>query len=99
MLNISCPKCTLGDISKNGKNAKGEQRYICKNVHCDGRSFKLKYSYNGWKYGIGEQIIKNRTNDEAIRDIAKKLNLSKQKVQETLKNLQHQLDCLCKECK
>jgi len=96
---INCPECTGSNVSKNGKSAKGEQRYICKDNSCEGKSFKLEYTYNGWKAGIGEKILNVRMDDTGIRDIAKELGVSKQKVQETLKELQHQIDCLCKGCK
>ena len=95
---VSCPECTGRNVSKNGKNAKGEQRYICKDDSCDGKSFKLDYIYNGWMPGIGEKILNVRMDDTAIRDIANELGVSKQKVQETLKALKHQIDCLCKGC-
>jgi len=95
---VSCPECTGTSVSKNGKSAKGEQRYICKNEACDGKSFKLEYTYNGWKAGIGEKILNVRMDGTGIRAIAKELGVSKQKVQETLQELQHQIDCACREC-
>ena len=98
MLDISCPECDGSKIAKNGKSKKGEQRYICKDEACGGKSFKLEYTYNGWKVGIGEQILNVRTDGAGIREIAKELGVSKQKVQETLKELQHQIDCLCRGC-
>ena len=94
---VHCPECT-GNVSKNGKNAKGEQRYICKNDTCVAKSFKLVYTYKGWTPGIGEKILNVRVDDTGIRGIAKELGVSKQKVQETLKELKHQIDCLCKGC-
>ena len=96
---VSCPECTGSNVAKNGKNAKGEQRYICKDDTCEEKSFKLVYTYNGWKADVGEKILGMRIDDTGIRDIAKELGISKQKVQETLKELQHQIDCLCKGCK
>lgn len=95
---INCPECDSRKVAKNGKSKKGEQRYICKDDTCTGKSFKLEYTYNGWEVGIGEQIISLRTHDLGIREIARELGVSKQKVQETLKELQHQIDCLCKGC-
>ena len=95
---INCPECTGSNVSKNGKNAKGEQRYICKDNTCEGKSFKLSYTYNGWVAGIGDRILDVRMDGRGIRDIAKELGVSKQKVQETLNELKHQIDCLCKGC-
>jgi len=95
---VNCPECTGTNIAKNGKTSKGEQRYLCKEKSCDAKSFKLEYTYNGWKAGIGEEILNIRMGDAGIRDIAKALGISKQKVQETLKELRHQIDCLCKGC-
>jgi transposase-like protein len=62
------------------------------------KSFKLEYTNKGWQAGIGEKIIDIRSDDKGIRDIAKELGISKQKVQETLKELKHKIDCLCKGC-
>lgn len=95
---ISCPECTGTNVSKNGKSEKGEQRYLCKDDMCDAKSFKLKYIYNGCKPGIHEQILNGRLDDSSIREIAEELGLSKQKVQDTLQEIQHQMDCLCKGC-
>ena len=96
--NVNCPECAGDKVAKNGKNVKGEQRYICKDETCEAKSFKLEYTYNGWKAGIGEKILNVRMDDSGIRDIAKELGVSKQKVQETLRELQHQINCLCKGC-
>jgi len=96
---INCPECTGSNIAKNGKTAKGEQRYICRDETCGAKSFKLEYTYNGWKTGIGDKILTARTDGSGIREIARELGVSKQKVQEMLKELQHQIDCLCKGCR
>ena len=96
---INCPKCTKNNVLKNGKDAKGEQRYLCKDTSCDVKSFKLEYTYNGWKDDISEKILNARRVGAGIRDIAKELGISKQKVQEILKEFQHKIDCLCKGCR
>lgn len=95
---ISCPKCDSIKISKNGKTKKGEQRYICKELNCDGKSFKLEYIYNGSKPYIHKEILNIRKDDSGIRHIAKELGISKQKVQDTLTYFKHQATCACKNC-
>ena len=45
----------------------------------------LKYIYKGWELGINEKIIDMTANASGIRDIARVLKISKQKVQDTLK--------------
>ena len=82
---IKCPLCDSTKISKNGKDTHNKQRYICNNKECDGKSFMLEYSYNGWKPGINEQIIDMASNAFGIRDTSRVLKISKQKVQDTLK--------------
>jgi len=82
---VKCPACSGTNISNNGKNPNGVQRYICKNKACPGKSFMLEYTYNGWKPGIDEQIIDMAANASGIRDTSRVLKVSKQKVQDTLK--------------
>ena len=98
IMEINCPRCTNTNVFKNGKDAKGTQRYICKDETCEGKSFKLEYTYKGWKDDIDEKILNARKVGTGIREIAKDLGISKQKVQEILKDLQHKIDCLCKGC-
>jgi len=85
MTPIKCPLCDSTKISKNGKDVHGKQRYICNNKECNGKSFMLEYTYNGWKPGINEQIIDMAANSSGIRDTSRVLKISKQKVQDTLK--------------
>lgn len=86
---VKCPRCGSTEIMKNGINANGKQRYICNNKECDGKSFILEYSYNGAAPGIDEKIIDMTANASGIRDIARVLKISKQKVQDTLKKQQN----------
>lgn len=95
---INCPECKGSKVSKNGKNAKGEQRYICKDDSCEEKSFKIDYIYNAWKADNSEKVLKARREGASIREISSQLEISKQKVQEILNNLQHLTDCLCKGC-
>ena len=49
------------------------------------RGGREEYTQNGSKPGIDEQIIEMTANASGIRDIARVLKVSKQKVQDTLK--------------
>ena len=83
MTAVKCPVCEGTNISKNGKGVNGIQRYICNNKECPGKSFMLEYAYNGWKPGIDREIVKMTANACGIRDIARVLEISKQKVCDT----------------
>ena len=45
----------------------------------------LKYLYNGCEHGIEWKMIMNAANAQGIRDIARSLEISTQKVLDTLK--------------
>ena len=85
MVHVKCPKCNGANVSKNGIGANNSQRYLCNNKECAGKSFMLEYAYKGWDPGINEKIIGMTANASGIRDIARVLKISKQKVQDTLK--------------
>jgi len=84
-IHVKCPKCESTNISKNGIGANDEQRYLCNNKECTGKSFMLKYIYKGCEFGVDEKIIDMTANASGIRDIARVMKISKQKVQDTLK--------------
>jgi len=83
-IKVKCPYCGEEDVVKNGKNKRGAQKYHCRKEECKSY-FLLEYVYNGSKPGIEEQIVKMTANASGIRDISRVLEISKQKVQETLK--------------
>lgn len=85
MIKVTCPVCGESNVSKNGKTAKGTQKYLCNNKECSGGSFLLNYTYNGCKPGIDEKIIEMAANASGIRDTSRVLKVSKQKVSDTLK--------------
>jgi len=85
MVAVKCPRCGKTKVSKNGKTETGKQKYLCTNRECTGQSFLQEYTQNGSKPGIDEQIIEMTANASGIRDIARVLKISKQKVQDTLK--------------
>jgi len=88
LTHVKCPKCNSVNVSKNGIGANNTQRYLCNNKDCVGKSFMLEYTYNGWKPDINEKILNMTANASGIRDIARVLKISKQKVQDTLKKRQ-----------
>ena len=88
MVEVKCPYCKSTDILKNGKTAKGKQRYYCREAKCKSY-FLLEYAYNGAKPNIDEKIINMTANASGIRDISRVLGVSKQKVQDTLKKLKN----------
>lgn len=85
MTPVKCPNCGGINISKNGKGTNENQRYLCNNRECPMKSFMQEYAYNGCKPGINEQIVDMTANASGIRDIARVLKISKQKVSDTLK--------------
>jgi transposase-like protein len=80
-----CPVCGGTNISKNGTNRNGVQRYLCSAKECAGKSFMLEYRNNGCKPGIEKQIIDMTANAGGIRDISRNLKISTDKVMSTLK--------------
>ena len=85
MTKVKCPICGSMNVSNNGVSPRGVQRFLCNNKECIGKSFMLEYEYNGWKSGIEEQIINMTANSSGIRDIARVLRVSTQKVLTTIK--------------
>ena len=85
MVSVKCPRCGQTKVSKNGKTETGKQKYLCTNSKCTGQSFLQEYTQNGSKPGINEQIIEMAANASGIRDTARVLKVSKQKMQDTLK--------------
>ena len=84
-IEVKCPECGTMKISKNGKTETGTQCYICNNKECQCKSFMLDYIYNGNKYGIEKQIIEMAANASGVRDTARVLGISTDKVILTLK--------------
>ena len=90
MVEVKCPVCGSTNVSKNGKTSKGTQKYLCTNKECTDKSFLLDYTYNGCKPGIDQQIIEMAANASGIRDTARVLKISKQKVSDVLKKQKKQ---------
>lgn len=84
-IEVKCPECGGNEVSKNGKTEAGVQRYVCNNKACTCKSFMLEYTYNGSKHGIEKQIIAMAANASGVRDTARVLGISTDKVISTLK--------------
>lgn len=87
MQKVLCPFCGSAQVVFNGKDKRGNQRCICKNPDCEHTTFALKYINNGSKPGIEEKIITNTMNGAGVRDTARSLHVSKDKVISVLRNL------------
>ena len=74
---ILCRYCASGDLQKNGKNGRGEQRYKCKSCK---RAFIRNYAYKACAPGVKEQIDKQVLNSSGMRDIARNLGINKNTV-------------------
>ena len=89
-IDVKCPCCKGTEIIKHGKSAKGVQRYFCQNQDCPTTTFILEYTYTGCELGTDEKIIKMAANASGIRDTARVLGISTQKVMNTLKKQKKQ---------
>ena len=88
---VKCPYCKTEKVSKNGKSQEtGAQRYLCNNDECFCSTFMLEYAYKGAMPGIDETIIDMAANASGIRDTARVLGISADKVMSTLKKLKMQ---------
>ena len=70
---MNCKKCDNTCI-KNGFQANGLQRYLCK--YCNYNQQEI-YTYNAYKKNINEKIVKLAVNSYGIRDISRILTISK----------------------
>ena len=84
-IKVKCPRCKETNVVMNGKHKNGTQRYLCKNKECTQKTFILDYANKGCEPGMDEKIIKMAANASGIRDTARVLGISIQKVLDTLK--------------
>ena len=83
--NLECPTCGSEKISKNGKSARGTQKYICQNMSCGRRYFILDYVNRGCLKEVKAQIVQMAVNGSGVRDTARVLKISINTVISTLK--------------
>ncbi len=84
-ISVKCPTCGKTEVYKYGKDKNGTQKYMCHSEGCPTKTFRLDYLYEGAKPGIEEKIIAMAANASGIRDTARVLKISTDKVMDTLK--------------
>ena len=82
---VICPSCNSTNVARHGKSAAGKQRYCCRNLECQRRSFILDFTYRGYLPEVKQQISDMSINGSGIRDTARVLKISPTTVIETLK--------------
>ena len=85
---IHCPNCHDNELVKFGKTRQGKQRFQCRSVNCEGRTFILDHSYPGRSREVKQQIIDMAMNGSGIRDTARVLHISPSTVIKELKKRQ-----------
>ena len=82
---VQCPECGGREVVKYGQQPNGQQRYLCKNPHCQRRIFLRQYHNTGWVPEVKQQIVEMALNGSGIRDTARVLGVSPTTVMSTLK--------------
>lgn len=82
---VTCPSCNSTNVAKHGLSAARKQRYCCRNLECERRSFILDFTYRGYLPEVKQQISDMSINGSGIRDTARVLKISPTTVIETLK--------------
>lgn len=82
---LHCPFCNGIDIVRHGKTPQGKQRYRCRELLCEGRTFVLDYTYCAQSRQVKQQIVDMAVNGSGIRDTARVLHVSTNTVMNELK--------------
>lgn len=82
---IRCPHCGSEQVSRNGHNKTGKQRYICNNPECSHRSFMEEYTYKACNPEVREQVLKLAVDCTGTRATGRILGISKDTVTAILK--------------
>ena len=83
---IRCPHCGSEQVSKNGHNKAGKQRYLCNNPECPHRSFVEEYTKKAYDPKIREQVLKLAADCTGTRATGRILGIAKDSVTSILKN-------------
>lgn len=79
---ITCPRCSRGNIKKNGTTSQGKQKYLCQVCR---RQFITDYRYQGCRPSVVARIVPLSLNGCGIRDITRVLGVSPNTVLKTLR--------------
>ena len=82
---IRCPHCGSEQVSKNGYNKTGKQRYLCNNPECSHRSFVEEYTKKAYDPKVREQVLKLAIDCTGTRATGRILGISKDSVTSILK--------------
>ena len=79
-VSIRCPHCGSEQVSKNGHNKAGKQRYLCNNPECQHRSFVEEYTNRAWDPKVREQVLKLAIDCTGTRATGRILGIAKDSV-------------------
>lgn len=83
---VACPYCLNEKlVVKFGHTQQGKQRYKCRNNECDRSTFIIDYEKKGFLPWVKAKIIDMTMNGSGVRDIARVLGISKDKVMREIK--------------
>ena len=83
---IKCPHCGSEQVSRNGHNRAGKQRYLCNNPQCQHRSFVEEYTNRAWDPKVRGQVLKLAIDCTGTRATGRILGIAKDSVTAILKN-------------
>jgi insertion element IS1 protein InsB len=89
---IRCPVCNGVNVTKHGKTENEKQRFACKDIACNGKTFILNYSEKGCLPEVKRQIIDMALNGSGIRDTSRVLHISTATVTNELKKKESELN-------
>ena len=86
IVTIKCPHCGSEQVSRNGHNKAGKQRYLCNNPECPHRSFVEEYTNKAWDPKVREQVLKLAIDCTGTRATGRILGIAKDSVTAIKKN-------------
>jgi transposase-like protein len=57
VVEVRCPECGSPEVVKYRRQANGEQRYRCNNLHCERQIFLLQYHNTGRLPEVKRQMV------------------------------------------